>query len=247
MLAGPIRQRSGVGPTSEPRRCGGPDDGWARRRVHPRSVPGIRGRSLGAAGAYARQAVTDPPRTQDDASGPAPFAEQFAAAAPALFAWASCRIGRELRARIDVEDLVQEVGVRACLRATEFDPRRGTFRQWLLGFANRVWLETLRELGRDPLGPRRRLGGDSQLPEVAHSVTTISRRVANDETARACRARIDALDDEDRRLLVAVGIEGLAHAEAAALLGIGEEASRKRWQRLRERLRDDPVLRLCGE
>lgn len=175
------------------------------------------------------------------------FAENFAALAPTLFAWASCRIGRELRQRIDLEDLVQEVGLRACQRAADYDPARGTFRQWLFGFAHRVWLETLRELGRDPLGPRLRLGGDSTLPMVMDSVTTISRRVANDENARACRDRIDELDDDDRHLLVALGIEGLSHGEAAQLLGIAEDSCRKRWQRLRERLRGDPVLRVCTE
>jgi RNA polymerase sigma-70 factor (ECF subfamily) len=175
------------------------------------------------------------------------FAEHFAPIAPVLFAWASCRIGRELRQRIDPEDLVQEVSVRAFQRAGDYDPARGTFRQWLLGFANRVWLETLRELGNDPLGPRRRLGGDSRLPGVMDEVTTISRRVANDEAARACRARIDELDADDRRLLVAIGIEGLAHGEAAAVLGIGEDTCRKRWQRLRERLQGDPLLRLCAD
>ena len=188
--------------------------------------------------------VSDP-APDDDAR--ARFATQFAQTAPLLFAWAGCRIGRELRQRIDPEDLVQEVGVRACQRAADYDPGRGTFRQWLLGFANRVWLETLRELGRDPLGPRRRLGGDSRLPSVLDSVTTISRRVANDESARTCRARIDELDVEDRKLLVALGIEGLTHGEAGALLGIGEDACRKRWQRLRDRLQGDPLLRLCAE
>ncbi|MBL8753610.1 MAG: sigma-70 family RNA polymerase sigma factor [Planctomycetes bacterium] len=175
------------------------------------------------------------------------FAERFAQAAPVLFAWASCRIGRELRQRIDPDDLVQEVGVRACQRAGDFDPARGTFRQWLLGFANRVWLETLRELGRDPLGPRRRLGGDSRLPGMVAEITSISRRVVNDESAKACRVRIDGLDADDRQLLVAIGIEGMTHAEAGAVVGIGEDACRKRWQRLREQLRGDPLLRLCAE
>ncbi|MCC7396813.1 MAG: sigma-70 family RNA polymerase sigma factor [Planctomycetes bacterium] len=182
----------------------------------------------------------------DDPSLPH-FAEHFADVAPALLAWANCRIRGDLRSRIEVEDFVQEVGVRACLRRADFDPARGTFRQWLFGFANRVWLETLRELGRDPLGPRWRHGGDSTLPAVADTVTTISRRVMRDETARTCRERIDALDADDRALLVAIGIEGLTHLDAAQLLGVSEETSRKRWQRLRERLRGDPVLRLCGD
>ncbi|MCB9876843.1 MAG: sigma-70 family RNA polymerase sigma factor [Planctomycetes bacterium] len=173
------------------------------------------------------------------------FAEAFAAAAPALFAWASCRIRGELRARVEPEDFVQEVGVRACARRADFDAHRGAFRQWLFGFANRVWLETLRELGRDPGGSRWRRGGDSQLPAIADTVTTISRRVARDDLARACRERVETLDAEDRALLVAIGIEGLTHHEAAQLFGVQEATCRKRWQRLREQLRDDPLLRLC--
>lgn len=186
------------------------------------------------------RAVSQPPPAGD--SGLDAFAMDFAVAAPVLLAWAHCRIRGELRQRLDAEDLVQEVGVRACLRRGDFDPRRGTFRQWLFGFASHVWLEALRELGRDPLGGRHRRGGDSQLPAVADTVTTISRRVAADESHRTCRARLDELDDVDRRLVVAIGFEELTHGEAAKLLGIGEDACRKRWQRLRERLRLDPVL-----
>lgn len=170
------------------------------------------------------------------------FADAYAMVAPALLAWAHCRVRGDLKRRFDVEDLLQEVAVRACVRRRDYDPQRGTFRQWLLGFANRVWLETLRELGRDPLGPRRRHGGDSQLPDVADPVTTISRRVAIDESLRACRARLDGLDDGDRALLVGIGLEGLSHREAAELLGIPEDTCRKRWQRLRDRLQGDAVL-----
>lgn len=180
---------------------------------------------------------------EPDAAAAARFADDFAGVAPLLGAWAACRVRGELRRRLEIEDLVQEIGLRAWLRIADFDPQRGTFRQWLFGFANRIWLETLREIGRDPLGGRLRRGGDSQLPAIADTVTTISRRVASDEQQRACRDRLDALDEADRGLLVAVGMEGLTHAEAAQLLGIGEDASRKRWQRLRERLRDDHVLR----
>ncbi|MBK8096027.1 MAG: hypothetical protein IPK26_02915 [Planctomycetes bacterium] len=84
------------------------------------------------------------------------FAAAFADAAGALHAWAHLRVRGELRARLEPDDLVQEIAVRACRQAADYDPARGTFRQWLFGFANRVWLETLRELGRDPLGARRR-------------------------------------------------------------------------------------------
>ena len=103
-------------------------------------------------------AVPDPITPHDPATpedrGLQQFATAFAAAAPSLLAWAHCRIRGDLQKRLEAEDLVQEVGMRACLRRGEYDPARGNFRQWLFGFANRVWLETLRELGRDPLGRR---------------------------------------------------------------------------------------------
>lgn len=184
------------------------------------------------------------PSNPADRGSPQPeaFATAFAAQAPALLAWASCRVRGELRARLEPDDLVQEVGVRACSKFADFDPRLGNFRQWLFGFANRIWLEALREIGRDPLGGRRRHGGDTQLQGVAAAVTTISRAVANQDALRACRRRLDELDEDDRRLLACIGLEGLSHAEAAVVLGIREDTCRKRWQRLRERLQDDVEL-----
>jgi RNA polymerase sigma-70 factor (ECF subfamily) len=175
------------------------------------------------------------------------FAAAYAVVAPALHAWARLRVRGAIRSRLEPDDLVQEIALRSCLRASEFDPQLGTFRSWLFGFAYRVWLEALRELGRDPLGAQLRPGGDSRLPGIPDSVTAISRRIANDEALRAALVRLDALPDDDRDLLVHLGIEGMTHAETATLLGIGEETSRKRWQRLRVRLlADADLVQLVG-
>lgn len=138
---------------------------------------------------------------------------------------------------------MQEIAVRAYQRIDDFDPDRGSFRQWIFGFAQRVWLEVLRELGRDPLSDRRRQGGDSQLDALPDSVTAISQRIAKEDTLRASLARLEELSDDDRRLVASVGLEGLSHADAALVLAISEESCRKRWQRLRARLSQDPVLR----
>ena len=187
--------------------------------------------------------VSTPAKPFDrSAEEPEAFATAFAEHAPALLAWASCRVRGELRARLEPGDLVQEVGVRACSKFADFDPRLGNFRQWLFGFANRVWLEALREIDRDPLGGRRRHGGDTQLQGVPAAVTSISRACANLDALRACRRRLDELDEDDRRLLTCIGLEGLSHAEAAVVLGIREDTCRKRWQRLRDRLQDDAEL-----
>lgn len=168
-----------------------------------------------------------------------PIPAAFAELAPVLLTWAHARLHGALRRHLEPEDLVQEVGLRACATAEHYDPARGSPRQWLFGIANRVWLELLREVARDPGGPLRRSGGDSQLPDLKSPITTITRRIVLDERHRHCYALIDQLEAEDRKLLVAIGLEGLSHLEAAALLGIHEAACRKRWQRLREQLSAD--------
>lgn len=181
--------------------------------------------------------MTDPARAQDT------FVREFEAAGPALLAWARLRIRPELRARLEPDDLVQEVGCRAWAQIDRFDPALGSFRRWLFGFANRVLLEALRDLGRarpDGAAPRTQPAGVS---EIAASVTSVTRKVAREEVVRLFLSRIDALEGEDRDLLLHRGLEGLSHPETATLLGIGEDAVRKRWQRLCERMRDDPVFR----
>ncbi len=169
------------------------------------------------------------------------YATEFERAAPALLAWAHLRVRPGLRAGLDPEDLAQEVGVRAFARFGDFDPARATFRAWLFGFANRVLLEALRELGRGK-AMQRPGAADPTLSQVADSITAVSRRVAKAETFKLFLEQVDGLDDQDRTLLVQIGIEGNTHAEVAAVLGIGEDAARKRWQRLRDRLRSDPVF-----
>jgi RNA polymerase sigma factor (sigma-70 family) len=169
------------------------------------------------------------------------FAVEFEQVAPALLAWAHLRVRPALRGGLDPEDLVQEVGCRAFARCGDFDPARATFRAWLFGFANRVLLEALRELGRNA-STRKPAAADPTLSQIADSITAVSRRVAKAETFRLFLQQVDGLDDQDRALLVQVGIEGNSHAEVAAVLGIGEDTARKRWQRLRDRLRADPVF-----
>lgn len=172
---------------------------------------------------------------------PAGFEAAFAAVSAPLLAWARLRVGAELRTLLDPEDLVQEVGCRALLQFGTFDPARGTFRQWLFGIANRVLLEALRELGKRPV--RREVPADrSGLSDVVAAITTITRRVARDELVAAFLRRSEGLEAADRALLLHHGLEGLPHTQVAQLLGISEDAVRKRWQRLREQLCADPAF-----
>jgi DNA-directed RNA polymerase specialized sigma24 family protein len=47
---------------------------------------------------------------------------------------------------------------------------------------------------------------------------------------------VRALPEEDRKLVLLCGLEGLPHKEVAARMELGVEAVTKRWQRLRAKL-----------
>ena len=79
---------------------------------------------------------------------------------------------------------------------------------------------------------------DNELPI---EVTTISRRVRRDEALTAFVDHIATLDETDRGILLHRGLEGLEHTEVAELLDLSAAAAMKRWQRLRDRLRELPL------
>ena len=62
-----------------------------------------------------------------------------------------------------------------------------------------------------------------------------------DEGLAAFRLEVDALPEEERKLVVHCGLEGLPLGEVAERLGISTEAAGKRWQRLRARLAESSL------
>ena len=167
------------------------------------------------------------------------FEELYAEAAPALYAWAELRIRPPLRARLDPQDLLQEVWLRARRAFAGFDPRT-SFRAWAFRIGKNVLLEALRASQREraadptPQGPLLALDG------IPQSVTSITQRIAREDSVRSFLEHARALDEVDRMLLVRCGLEQETCARAAVELGLGEDAAIKRWQRLRARLREAP-------
>jgi DNA-directed RNA polymerase specialized sigma24 family protein len=111
-----------------------------------------------------------------------------------------------------------------------------------------VLLEELRRLGRS--GP----GSNTELPSVQHlvaEITSISERAARNEHVRRLLEEAARLPEEDRRLLLYRGVEGQTYEEVSMRLGIGAEAARSRWRRLREQLRgmvqDTSILAEAGQ
>lgn len=168
------------------------------------------------------------------------FAQLYEHIAPAVFTWAELRIRPEQRGVIEPGDLVQEVWLRAWRKIDGFDADRIPFRFWIFRIAKNVLLEATRHAQRpDRRGAQSPASdGSDPLDRVADSITAVSQRLMNDESLQSFQAAVAKLPDEERRLVIHCGLEGLPLREVGERLGISEDAAAKRWQRLRQRLRD---------
>ncbi|MCP3915070.1 MAG: sigma-70 family RNA polymerase sigma factor [bacterium] len=167
------------------------------------------------------------------------FQELYERLAPALFAWASLRIMPVMRSRLDPQDAVQEIWMRALAIFERFDPERSSFRAWLFRVAKNVMLEAFRHLrgggGESAMGPTTKMFALERAPE---SITSFTTQLARDESIARFMEHVEELEPTDREILIHCGLEGLSGAEAAERLNLTREMVFKRWQRLRERLRE---------
>ena len=168
----------------------------------------------------------------------AEFAGRCEETASVLYSWACLRVPRVLRSRIDPEDVVQETFCRAFEQRASFDEERGAFRAWVFGIAANVVRKGMRRLRETPAAALDGGASALDLEGFPASLTTVSRRVARDEEMLAFVARLDELDEEERRLVVHRGLEERPLAEVAKLMGMEAAAVRKRWQRLRAKLEE---------
>jgi RNA polymerase sigma-70 factor (ECF subfamily) len=130
------------------------------------------------------------------------------------------------RRRADAEDILQETYLRAFRALDRFDYQSpGSLLRWLSSVADSVILDRVRYDGR-----ARRAGEEVPFrsasnplgPEPADSLTP-SRLFAQEEAFDRLLARLDALPDHYREVILLARIEGLATAEIAGRLGKSRE------------------------
>jgi len=168
------------------------------------------------------------------------FEELYADVAPALYAWAELRIRPALRARLEPQDLVQEVWLRGRKNFSGFDERGVGFRAWAFRIGKNILMEALRSSRNDPTPhPGWSSGtGTLALDGIPENVTSFTQRLAREESLREFLAQAGALEETDRMLLIHCGLEQEACAMAAPKLGLSADAAIKRWQRLKTKLRE---------
>lgn len=164
------------------------------------------------------------------------FEELFERVTPALQAWLALRAPRGRG--LDAQDLLQEIWLRALQNFGTYDAAR-SFRAWILGIAKNVLLQSLARPASRSLDGASSTGSGFVVPDQA---TSLGRRFSRDEALELFLARVERLQPDERALLVYCGLEQYSAPEAARRLGLGAEATAKRWQTLRARLRDDPAM-----
>ena len=158
------------------------------------------------------------------------------------------RIDRRMAARVDPSDVVQEALADAAQSLSDYlRDRPLPFYPWLRQF---VW-ERLLQLHRRHLQAKRRSVNREQLRifDVAdESEAVLAERLVNSglspsarllaaELRERVRAALEALEPNDREVLVLRYLEQLTTKEIAAVLGITEAAVKTRHRRALERLR----------
>ena len=138
---------------------------------------------------------------------------------------------RMTRNREEAEDLTQETFIRAYRKIGSYDPAR-PFRNWLYTVATNVGRNALRSRGRRI--PSAWLDQGTEVPVAdARSVGEVEVR----ERKNWLRAAVDQLPDPMPMLVQLHYQEGLSIREAAAILGMSENAAKVALHRARKKLR----------
>jgi len=160
---------------------------------------------------------------------------------PLLRAQAAWRLGVDGRSP-EADDLVAEAWLVALPRLRTLVPRDGRYTPVFLAFL----AETAKRLANDRLRKRaRRRTTDAEHEALdrrqgvheARSVHDVLRLVEREETLRRIQDGVDALDPDERVVVVLRGVEGRSNQEVAAEIGDAPGTVSKRYRRALVKLR----------
>jgi RNA polymerase sigma-70 factor (ECF subfamily) len=162
---------------------------------------------------------------------------------PVLLAQARHRIGPALRRWCDPEDVVSDVWIVAVRRITDLRAASDRGAAALVQYLGTVLVRRVRDLAR--LAAARQAAGEAGDParetpvsKLEAATTGIVSSAVRHERSRALSDAIDALDPDDRQVVMLRGIEGASLEEAGAVMNITPGAVAVRYHRALKRLRD---------
>ncbi|MEO6596801.1 MAG: sigma-70 family RNA polymerase sigma factor, partial [Planctomycetota bacterium] len=151
------------------------------------------------------------------------------------------RIDPRLVGRLDAEDVLQDTFLEAGKRLLAFREDDKPFFVWI----RLITQQTMVDLHRKHLGAKmRNAGREITAPAsgtlsgffVGH-ITSPSRAVMREETRLQIERALESMDEIDREVLLLRHFEDLSNKEAAAVLGIQENAASNRYVRALGRLK----------
>ena len=166
----------------------------------------------------------------------------------ALEVQARLQVGRRLRAKLDFDDLMQELSLEAHRDIAQFRGRsEGEFVSWL----RKVFSTILSNQVRRYLGTRRRdlrreqpiaVGRDDTSRAVVDRRLIAPQSSPSQQAARRERAELlvealDTLPQTYREVIILRNLEGLSFSEVAEKMGRTEDSVKNMWLRALSRLR----------
>jgi RNA polymerase sigma-70 factor (ECF subfamily) len=141
-------------------------------------------------------------------------------------------LARLLGPRSVVEDLAQEVFVRALRALPQFDPGGpARLSTWLFTIASRLALDEMRR------APRRAVSAQAQ-PQAIASIDGPEALHHRRELAAAMSIAVYSLSHDQREAFILVEIHGLSMEELADVTGVAVGTAKARLSRAREHLRE---------
>lgn len=122
-------------------------------------------------------------------------------------------VGRIVRNRQDVEDVIHDSFVHIMKDARSFDPARGSARAWVYQIVRNTALKSCRKAGRE-------VATEGQKLTAIQDSTVLSEPAPRTAEYAALRGFLEAMEPKRRASLILAIIDGQTHAEIAGYLGV---------------------------
>jgi RNA polymerase sigma-70 factor (ECF subfamily) len=187
----------------------------------------------------------DPLADRVKAGDPAALAKFLEERRPALRAFVIRRLGTVLRGKLEPDDVLQDLAIKALRDLPQAGEMKDPF-SWLCHLAEQCIVDGHRRFAADKRKATREVPGNIRVGEASQdlvalltaSFTSPSQAVVRDERQRRLNEAIGGLADDQREALKLRYVDGLATKEVAERLNKSDVATRVLLSRLVQKLQE---------